>query len=125
MFRNIEPSIQRGPSKDYPQPPSEAKSRLEDPISDILAPLVQCALNSDTEMDGAEPDLEGENGHAELHKHYICEMWYICITHTLVDAPDVHLKEEEVVLGTILANCAWSRWRSDRTYRMKLHVEDL
>jgi RNA-dependent RNA polymerase len=49
-------------------------------------------------------------------------MRYICVTHTLVDAPDVRLTEEEVVLGTILANCAQSRWRTDRTYRMKLHT---
>jgi hypothetical protein len=26
-------------------------------------------------------------------------MRYICVTHTLVDAPDVCLKEEEVMLG--------------------------
>jgi RNA-dependent RNA polymerase len=51
-------------------------------------------------------------------------MRYIYITHALVDTPDVHLKEE-VVLGTILANFAQSRWRSDRTYGMKLHVEGL
>ncbi|KAN0124365.1 hypothetical protein V8E52_002014 [Russula decolorans] len=38
----------------------------------------------------------------QLHEHYD-----ICITHTLVDMPDVCLKEEEVVLG------------------MKLHVEGL
>jgi RNA-dependent RNA polymerase len=47
------------------------------------------------------------------------------VTHTLVDSPDVCLKEEEVVLGTILANCLQSRWRQDRTYRMTLHVKDL
>jgi hypothetical protein len=32
-------------------------------------------------------------------EHYVCEMRYICVTHTLVDAPDVCLKEEEVMLG--------------------------
>jgi RNA-dependent RNA polymerase len=47
------------------------------------------------------------------------------VTHTLVDQPDVRLKEEEVVLGTILANCVQSRWRNDRTYRMRLHTEGL
>jgi len=52
-------------------------------------------------------------------------MRYICITHTLVDTPDVRLKEEEVVLGTILAFCVQPRWRSDRSYRMKLHAEEL
>jgi RNA-dependent RNA polymerase len=51
-------------------------------------------------------------------------MRYICVTHTLVDQPEVRLKEE-VVLGTILANCVQSRWRNDRTYRMRLHTEGL
>jgi RNA-dependent RNA polymerase len=125
MFRNIELLDPEGPVEGLPTTPPQEKPPLEDPISDVLAPLVQRALNSDTETDHADPDSEGENGHAELHEHYVREMRYICVTHTLVDAPDVRLKEEEVVLGTILANCVQSRWRSDRTYRMKLHVEGL
>ena len=88
-------------------------------ISHVLALLIWRALSSDPE--GAEPDSESENGYAEkLHEYYVCEMWYICVTHTLVDAPDVGVKEEEVALGMILANCAQSRWRSDRTYIMKI-----
>jgi RNA-dependent RNA polymerase len=122
MFRNIE---LLDPEEPLPTTPPKAKSPLKDPISDVLAPLVQRALNSDMDTDGAEPDSESENGHAELHERYVREMRYICVTHTLVDAPDVRLKEEEVVLGTILANCAQSRWRSDRTNRMKVHVEGL
>src|ERR1700733_5892511 len=122
MFRNIELLDPEKPVEGLPTTPSE--SPLKDPISNVLAPLVQRVLNSDPDMDGAEPESESENGHAEqLHEHYVREMRYICVTHTLVDAPDVRLKEEEVVLGTILANCVQSRWRSDRTYRMKLHVE--
>jgi RNA-dependent RNA polymerase len=82
----------------------------------VLVLLVRCDLNADPDPDSAEPDSESENGPAEqLHEHYVREMRYIVyITHTLVDVPDVHLKdsEEEVVLGTILANCAQSRWRS-------------
>ena len=67
-----------------------------------------------------------DNGQAEqLHAHYVRKMRYICITHTLVDAPDVCLREEEVVLGTILAFCVQSRLRTDRSYRMKLHTEEL
>jgi len=126
MFRNIELLDPEKPVEGLPTNPPNAKSPLKDPISHVLAPLVQRALNSNPDTHGAEPDSESENGHAEqVHEHYVREMRYICITHTLVDAPDVRLKEEEVVLGTILANCAQSRWRSDRTYRMKLHVESL
>src|SRR6266849_10999482 len=124
MFRNIELLDPEEPVEGLPTKPT--RSPLKDPISNVLAPLVQRVLNSDPDPDGAEPESESENGHVEqLHEHYVCEMRYICVTHTLVDAPDVRLKEEEVVLGTILANCAQSRWRSDRTYRMKLHVEGL
>jgi RNA-dependent RNA polymerase len=57
----------------------------------------------------------------ELHAHYVREMRYICVTHTLVDAPDVRLKEEEVVLGTILATTTQPRWRADRAQRMRVH----
>jgi RNA-dependent RNA polymerase len=126
MFRNIELLNPEEPVEGLPTTSPEAISPLNDPISHVLAPLVQRVLNSDPDPDGAEPDSESENGSVEqLHELYAREMRYICVTHTLVDAPDVRLKEEEVVLGTILANCAQSRWRSDRTYRMKLHVESL
>ena len=129
MFRNIELLDPKEPIEGLPTKPTKANPPLEDPISLVLAPLVRRTLNSNPNPDtpdGAEADSESENGHAEqLHAHYVREMRYICVTHTLVDAPDVRLKEEEVVLGTILANCAQSRWRSDRTYRMKFHVGDL
>ncbi|KAF8486749.1 RdRP-domain-containing protein [Russula emetica] len=128
MFRNIELLDPEEPIEGLPTEPPEAKPPLKDPISHVLAPLVQRALHSDPDPDpdGAEPDSESENDHVEqLHEYYVGEMRYICVTHTLVDAPDVRLKEEEVVLGTILANCAQPRWRSDRTYRMRLHVESL
>jgi RNA-dependent RNA polymerase len=126
MYRNIELLDPEKPIEGLPTEHPEATAPLKDPISHVLAPLIQCALNSDTDADDAEPGAEGENGHAEqLHARYVREMRYICVTHTLVDAPDVLLKEEEVVLGTILANCVQSRWRADRSYRMKLHSESL
>jgi hypothetical protein len=106
---------------------SNSPTRRSDLV--LLVPLVQRALNSDPDTDGAEPDSESENGHAvQLHAHYAREIRYICVTHTLVDAPDVHPSEggkSRRVLGTILANCAQSRWRTDRIYRMKLHAERL
>ncbi|KAI9452162.1 RdRP-domain-containing protein [Russula earlei] len=94
---------------------------LEDVISRVLRRYVRRTLN----MDGIE--LPGaENGDAEqIHEHYMLEMRYICVTHTLVDASDIRLKEEEIVLGTILAHSTQPRWRSDRSYRMKLHAEEL
>jgi RNA-dependent RNA polymerase len=73
------------------------------------------------EPTGAENDVHAER----LHARYTREMRCICATHTLVEAPDVRLTEEEVVLGTILANCTQPRWRSDRAYRMRLQSETL
>ncbi|KAH9066234.1 RdRP-domain-containing protein [Lactarius vividus] len=122
MFRRITLRDPKEPIEGFsmtgPIPP------LEDPISRALGPLVQSTLNTMTttttttalEAPAAEI-LEPE----ELYACYVREMRYICVTHTLVDAPDVRLKEEEVVLGTILATTTQPRWRSDRAYRMRLH----
>jgi RNA-dependent RNA polymerase len=125
MYRNIkllDPDKPiRGLSTEVP-----ATAPLKDPISHVLASLIQRTLNSDRDAASAEPGAESENCYEErLHAHYVRHMRCICVTHTLVDAPDVRLKEEEVVLGTILANCVQSRWRADRTYRMKLDSESL
>ena len=100
---------------------------LEDAITRAVAPIIRRIRNAVTDDAATATKQPGaDNGHAEqMHEHYVREMRFICITHTLVDAPDVQLKEEEVVLGTILANCVQSRWRSDRSYRMKLHAEEL
>ena len=126
LFRNIELLDPEEPVEGLPTEPPKVDSPLKDPISHVLAPLVQRVLISGPNSDGAEPDSESETESVEqLYETYVKEMRYICVTHTLIDAPDVRLKEEEVVLGTILANCAQPRWRSDRTYRMKLCVESL
>ncbi|KAI0253578.1 RdRP-domain-containing protein [Lactifluus subvellereus] len=120
LFRNISLHDPDKPIEGFPTASPGSIGPLEDAISCALAPLVQKTLNAPPEPP------EAENRQAEeLYADFVCEMRYICVTHTLVDAPDVRLTEEEVVLGTILANCTQSRWRSDRSYRMKLHTEGL
>jgi RNA-dependent RNA polymerase len=122
MFRNVDLLDPDKPVEGLPAVYPEVSAPLKDPISYTLAPLIQRTLSSDADVDN---DERGEDGHAEqVHAHYVREMRYICVTHTLVDQPEVRLKEE-VVLGTILANCVQSRWRNDRTYRMRLHTEGL
>jgi len=118
LYRNIELNE---PIKDLPTERPHEVEPLEDLISRVIKPLIQRTLNTDgTEQPGAEDE------HAErVHEHYMREMRYICVTHTLVDEPDVRLTEEEIVLGTILANCTQPRWRSNRLYRMKLHAGEL
>ncbi|KAI0251717.1 RNA dependent RNA polymerase-domain-containing protein [Lactifluus subvellereus] len=109
---------------------------LADAISCVLIPLVQSTLNAATEP----REVENEQP-KELHAHYVREMQYICMTHTLVDAPDVRLTEEEVVLGTILASyCpgdepptadrlraglsnAWAAWGWAQRHRDKEFIE--
>jgi RNA-dependent RNA polymerase len=99
---------------------------LKDPITQAVAPLIRRTLRTTTHDNDDDCQLDGDEGCAEqVHAHYVREMRFICTTHTLVDSPDVRLKEEEIVLGTILANCAQARWRSDRIYRMKQHAEQL
>ncbi|KAF9526951.1 RNA dependent RNA polymerase-domain-containing protein [Crepidotus variabilis] len=65
------------------------------------------------------------NAIKKIFKRYQDELRYICATHTLSNAPGSILLEEEAVIGTILAKCSQKRWRSDRIYRMRLHVQTL
>ena len=58
----------------------------------------------------------------QLHAHYVHEMRYICLTHMLVDALDVHLVEKEVILGTIAANCTQPHLRYNWAERMREHA---
>ncbi|KAH9066237.1 RdRP-domain-containing protein [Lactarius vividus] len=106
----------------FPTAPSDLIAPLEDPISRTLAPLVQRTLSTTTTTTTTLELPEAEIPEAdELHAYYVREMRYICVTYTLPDASDARLKEEEVVLGTILATTTQPRWRSGRTYRMGLH----
>jgi RNA-dependent RNA polymerase len=120
LFRNISLQDPTEPIKGFPIASPGSIAPLEDAISCALAPLVQRTLNEAQEPPGAE-----NNQAEELYEHFACEMRYICVTHTLVDAPDVRLTEEEVVLGNILANCTQPRLRKDRSQRMRLHSGEL
>ena len=121
MFRSITLRDLNEPIPSFPTTPSGLVASLDDPISRALNPLVlDIASTTDQGLPEAEiPQAE------ELHAAYVREMRYICATHTLVDKPDVRLKEEEVVLGTILATTTQPRWRSDRSFRMQVHSRAL
>ncbi|KAH9071049.1 RdRP-domain-containing protein [Lactarius deliciosus] len=138
LFRKIDLYDPTEPLRGFPTTPPGDIAPLDDAISRALKPLVRYALVGFTfDSNGAPgsgsrsrkppPPAPGpENAHAErLHARYTREMRCICATHTLVEAPDVRLTEEEVVLGTILANCTQPRWRSDRAQRMRLQSETL
>ena len=103
MFRRIHLHDTSEPIEGFPTTPPGLIAPLEDPISRALDPLVQKTLNTNTTTTDPGPAAAGELARGEeLHACYVWEMRYICMMHTLVDAPDVRLKEEEV--GYIMAN---------------------
>jgi RNA-dependent RNA polymerase len=123
MFRSITLRDPSEPIDGFPMTPPGMISPLADPISSALAPLIQNALNAKTIRTSTAPGPAAAEipRPEELHACYAREMRYICVTHTLVDTPEVRLMEEEVVLGTILATTTQPRWRADRAFRMRLH----
>ena len=124
LFRAIDLYDPHEPLKGFPITPPQAP--LRDAISLALEPLV--LYTAVVGPDGGGTATAGSNIQVDLgalHGHYVREMRYICATHTLIDAPDVRLTEEEVVLGTILANCTQPRLRQERAHRLKLQSETL
>ena len=120
LFRNIHLDDLGEPSEDFPDTTPEQTPPLGDAISEVIAPLIQHTL------DIAAEAAEAENKEAKgLYERFFREMQYICMTHTLLDLPDVQLTEEEVVLGVILAKSTQPQLRKDRAYRMRLHAETL
>jgi RNA-dependent RNA polymerase len=120
LFREIDLYDPHEPLKGFPVTPPMAP--LDDAISLALAPLVQYTATVSPDAgagNAAQIDTEA------LYARYVREMRFICATHTLIDAPDVRLTEEEVVLGTILANCTQPRLRGHRASRLKLQSETL
>ena len=135
LFRRIDLYDPHEPLHGFTATPPGDIAPLSDAISRALKPLVRYALvgvafgpsgSTGSGSRSGSPEPGAENAHAErLHARYTREMRCICATHTLIEAPDVRLTEEEVVLGTILANCTQPRWRSDRAYRMRVQSETL
>ncbi|ETW86290.1 hypothetical protein HETIRDRAFT_443820 [Heterobasidion irregulare TC 32-1] len=120
LYRNIELQDPKALDSNNPAKTSKRYPPLSDPISRALRPLVQRVLARDY----SAPDGTSQRV-ATTFARYARELQYIIVTHTLSDAPDVRLMEEEIVVGTILANCTENRWRKDRMYRMRLHAETL
>ena len=93
---------------------------LSDPVSLVLIPRVRCALGDRyTHSNGKSATA------ATLFAQYSRELQYIRVTHTLSENPDIELTEEEIVVGTIIANCTDMRWHRERKFRMRQHVDML
>jgi RNA-dependent RNA polymerase len=120
MFRSITLRDPSEPIDGFPTTAARTFVPLGDPISLALSPLIQNTLNANLNNAPGLPAAEIPQPEV-LHAFYAREMQYICVTHTPVHAPEVRLKEEEVVLGTILATTSQPRRRSDLAFRMRLH----
>ena len=72
----------------------------QNPIYVALMPLISQMLGNKFEHASDAIDVP------VLFKHYVGELRYICLTHTLTDYSGVQLSEAEVVVGTITANCS-------------------
>ncbi|KZT06990.1 RdRP-domain-containing protein [Laetiporus sulphureus 93-53] len=121
LYRNIRivdptASSQAGPATNGG---SSKVKPLSDAISVALKPSIEHQLHHSRNEDRYVADM------SKLFQKYADELRYICMTHTLSDAPDVRLVEEEVVVGTIMAKCSQKRWRQDRIQRMHLHSSTL
>jgi len=120
LFRNIHLDNSGEPSEGFADTTPEQTPPLGDVISQTIVPLIQHTLDIAADI----PEVENEEAKG-IYDHFLQEMRNVCMTHTLLDLPDVHLTEEEVVLGVILAKSTQPRLRKDRAYRMRLHAETL
>lgn len=115
LFRSI---TFKKPDPVSPVKPTNGVSQLRpliDTISQALIPLVAKHLGTHINSDAEVREM------STLYNSYLQELRYMRLTHALSDSPDSRLEEEEIVVGTILANCSQHRYRTDRTYRMRLH----
>ena len=94
---------------------------LSDPISAALLDDIMkyCGPAATVNLESCPQQI------VSAFQKYSDELKYICVTHTLSNAPGIKLLEAEVVVGTILAKCSQKRFRQDRIYRMVLHASTL
>ncbi|KAH9843166.1 RdRP-domain-containing protein [Rhodofomes roseus] len=117
MFRNI---ALLDPSSLPPATAPNAKTRpLSDAISLQLKPCIEEQLRHFDNDEGEVGEM------STLFQRYAEELRFICMTHSLSEAPEMRLTEEEAAIGTIVAKCSQKRWRSDRTHNMNVHASML
>ncbi|GJJ12541.1 hypothetical protein Clacol_006784 [Clathrus columnatus] len=74
--------------------------------------------------DPTDTDYELYNIPPLFHR-YAMELKCICVTHTLSYDIDACLREEEVVIGTILGKSKERKWRRDRIEEMRIRASQL
>ncbi|KAK2460832.1 hypothetical protein APHAL10511_007302 [Amanita phalloides] len=119
LYRNITLDVPEDPEADHMNGQMAACFPLTDPISLVLAPMVEYSLGK--ELDEEDVDEETK----ELFRKYVNELSYIRSTHTISPRPNVQLQEAEIVVGSILDKCTSKRYRKDRMYGMQTHTSAL
>lgn len=123
MFRNIalvDPKAASPVTSPVNRNGQPARPRpLSDPISLQLKPYIEQQLRHFQNDDGEVGEM------CTLFQRYVEELRFMCMTHSLSEAPEMRLTEEEIAIGSIIAKCSQKRWRNDRTQRMRLHATTL
>ncbi|TCD70921.1 hypothetical protein EIP91_000827 [Steccherinum ochraceum] len=117
LFRNVTLAEKPKPLAEVMKAVKTSKVALTDTISEALKPLIMKHLRDWVNKDSDVAEIGG------LFRGYVNELAYTCLTHSISESPDSRLEEEEVVIGTILADCTQARYRNDLTYRMRLHSD--
>lgn len=120
-----------------PTPPVQSPARSVSPqqqVQDLFSTALESKITTyfiksltpipATYLNPTDADYKGYKI-PPLFKRYALELKYICVTHTLSYGFDSRLKEEEVVLGTILAKCKKGRWHHERIEQMRVTMSQL
>lgn len=109
LFRNI---VLEDISNTVPH--HQGKAEIQ-PISGVLWPLVRhhlSGLPAQTRMAWID----------SIYTTYREELTYMSSTYSLSQVPGSRLREEELVIGTILGKCTQRRYRSNRLHAMRENV---
>ncbi|KAG1724765.1 RNA dependent RNA polymerase-domain-containing protein [Suillus paluster] len=107
LYRNIQ--LEEIP----PYHPQQLEKPLSDLISVTLRPLVERQLERRERPSKLKVSMDS------IYSAYLDELIYVATCHTLSRVPGARLREDEIVVGTILAKCSQKSWKSNRTYAMR------
>ncbi|KAG2067060.1 RdRP-domain-containing protein, partial [Suillus decipiens] len=97
--------------------PTYVPQQLEKPLSDAISITLRSSVKRQLERRERPSKLKVSLD--SIYSAYLDELIYVATCHTLSRVPGAHLREEEIVVGTILAKCSQKRFKTDRIYAMR------
>ncbi|KAG2366052.1 RNA dependent RNA polymerase-domain-containing protein [Suillus spraguei] len=97
--------------------PTYVPQQLEKPLSDAISITLRSLVKRQLERRERPSKLKVSMD--SIYSAYLDELIYVATCHTLSRIPGAHLREEEIVVGTILAKCSQKRFKTDRIYAMR------